>query len=774
MSKRLFFVASALPLALLAPVGAHAADSDAIEEIVVTARFREESAQDVPLAISAFSAEQMDRALIDTTFDLQYHTPGLFIQQGISGSSGASLEIRGQSASDTLLTTDSSVGVYVDSISIPRFLGLDTSLFDIERVEVLKGPQGTLFGRNTTGGAVSFVTAKPDYDGVHGYVDADGATFDTFTIGAALNIPLVDGRSALRLATKMRTSGGWDKSAGDGGNISDDEERFVRASLRLDPSDNVNVQVSGEAQTFENEGAPYISVDIGNALVAGNAALEGLVPPSRDSVFGGGQDIQSYSTGFNAGGLTAPDIENWNKFDRHAITGAVSVDFDDLTFKSISGFHNFTSSRSLDLDGTRTSGFQALLRTRADFYSQEFQLLGNALDNRLDWVVGAYWSREDGNEYSESYLAGTLGAALSPIGIPAPVFDGHVENESWALFTQGNYNFTDQLRLTLGFRYTDESKSLDSANRTIVGLTGDVVACSVPDGTVDDCKYGTNDGFDGNAWLVSLDYRVNDDVLVYIRSAEGFKGGGQNLRGTAQILTFSPVAEETATDVEVGIKGDFFDDELQLNADVWYTWYDDIQRSANVQVNGAFATIVKNAAKANMQGVELSATWIATERLSFIVNANYFDGEYEEWDDLDALGDPVDRSDTPFTSPDYAYGISGRWDQPTSYGFVSANVDYYWQDEVMLEADANYALSPSDPNFQDPDLVTQESYGLLNARIALETDYGLEFSLFGKNLTDEEYLVALTDSSRTALGTITALVGPPRIIGVGVKKSFGE
>jgi iron complex outermembrane receptor protein len=774
--RRAPIIAAMLPLLGSAP--ALAASEAVIEEIVVTARFREETSQDVPLAITAFSAAEMERQQIETTYDLQYQTPGLSAARTAAGPTGATLTIRGQSASDSLLTTDSSVGVYVDGVSIPRFFGLNTALFDVERVEILKGPQGTLFGRNTTGGAVQFVTRKADYRGIHGFAELDGGRFDTLNYGAAVNVPLVDDKAALRLAAKAFTSDGWARSDGDGSRIDDADEAVLRGNLQIDPVERLSINLGAEYQEVDNESGPFIPVTHGAGLVSTNAMLEGLVPPDQVAVVGG-QDYHDFTVGFD-GGTTQPALDNYSRYERNAVTAAVTLDLDVVDIRSITGWHDFESNRSIDLDGGPTSGHQTVLDADAEFFSQELQLLGEALDDRLEWVLGAYFSDEEGTDRSQSFLAGTLGALLSPVGLPVSVFDGDVDNESWALFGQGVFQATDNLRFTLGYRYTEEDKGLVSHNRsTIGGADGVDIACNVPAGTLADCTFETSDQFDGDAWLISADYRFNDEVMVYVRAAEGFKGGGQNLRGSPAILTFSPVDPETATDVEVGVKSDLLDRRLRFNVAAYRTDYQDIQRSAIVGgVDGAATTIIRNAAEATIQGVELAATWAPVDQLTFVATGNYFDAEYDKWPDLvpDAGGDlvPIDRSPTPFTGSEWTYSLSARWDQALTFGLLSVTVDYYWQDDALLSADLNHALSPSDPSFQDPSLVTQDSYGLWNARTSLFLpQQGLEVAVFGKNLGDEEYLTSITDLSRTALGQIVGLSGAPRTWGVTLKKTFG-
>src|SRR5690606_29623417 len=222
-----------------------AAATAAIEEVVVTARKRAENLQDVPIAVSAFSQSELEDQTIQEFVDLRAHLPGVHISQVQGDPSAAVISIRGQSQADTLLTTDSSVGVYVDGVNLPRQQGLNANLFDLERVEVLKGPQGTLYGRNTTGGAINLITRKPDFDGWHGYLSGSTGNENFVQVAGAVNVPLAD-NAAARLAVQKTDQDGWGESTFTGNELYDQDELFVRGSLLFELTERLSILLQGD------------------------------------------------------------------------------------------------------------------------------------------------------------------------------------------------------------------------------------------------------------------------------------------------------------------------------------------------------------------------------------------------------------------------------------------------------------------------------------------------------------------------------------------------
>ncbi|MCY4563537.1 MAG: TonB-dependent receptor plug domain-containing protein, partial [Gammaproteobacteria bacterium] len=244
------------------------ARSMVVEEVLVTARKREESLQEVPVAVSAFSQEQIELQTIQEFIDIEAQVPGVHIQTTQHDPSIAAVSIRGQQQPDFLLTNDSAVGAYVDNVNLPRQSGLNANLFDIERIEVLKGPQGTLYGRNTTGGAINIISRKADHDGSHGYLKASYGNKNFTQISGALNIPFSD-TAAGRIAVQKTDQDGWGESRFTGDDLYDQDEIFLRGSLVWDPSDRVNIQVQADYMDLDEGGAIEKLVQPGGNFING-------------------------------------------------------------------------------------------------------------------------------------------------------------------------------------------------------------------------------------------------------------------------------------------------------------------------------------------------------------------------------------------------------------------------------------------------------------------------------------------------------------------------
>ncbi len=766
---------------LLLDTGVAMAAQGAIEEIVVTARKRAESLQEVPVAVSAFSDQELQNQSIQEFIDIEAQLPGVQIRQAQADPSIALVVIRGQSQADTLLTTDSSVGVYVDGVNLPRQNGLNANIFDLERVEVLKGPQGTLYGRNTTGGAINLITRKPDYAGWHGYIKGAAGNESFTQFSGAVNIPLAD-TAAARLAVQKTDQDGWGKSNFTGNDLYDQDEIFVRGSLMLDPTNRLNILVQADYMDLSEGGAaekllqpggnpldPNNTLPVTPTIVAG-VELGVLNPadiPSAANPIPGPTFVPGLMAGYQAlVGYTQGDAletdSNADVFSEATLWGGgltIAYDVTDtIEFKSITGYRDWDTERLLDMDGTPFTILHPRLAVDADFFSQELQLLGST--NRLDWVAGAYYSKEEGTDGSVTSAV----AVLNPFN--PNVLDGDVENSSWALFAQGTYAVTDRLNATVGLRYTEEKKELTSHNRSFNQITQSFV-CQVPPGNlpIDECSADFSDTFSDPSWLVSADYQLRDGLMTYASISKGFRGGGQNLRGSVDPASFTSFEPEVATTYELGLKGDFLDRLLRVNAAAYLTDYEDIQRSIIVPgAGGNVVTVLTNAAEAEVTGFELEAWLYATESLTLFATAGWIDFEYQEFDSLAQDGVTIiDRSDEDVALPEWEYSLSARYDAAIGRNLLGVQVDYSWRDDVII-----------DPRSAVPDAVTQDSFGLLNGRI--EYDFvgtGLTVALWGKNLTDEEWIATATDFSGN-IGHTIGVVGRPRSYGLTVSYDFGD
>lgn len=754
-------VAAAAALSIAGPVYAQDAREGATssDEIVVTARRREESLQEVPISITAISEEAIQNQSINELIDLQRQVPGLQIASATSSPIGNFITIRGQGQADQLLTTDGSVGVYIDGVYNPRSLGLSSILQDVQRVEVLRGPQGTLFGRNTTGGAVSVITQQADSE-FGGSLRVIGGDYNNFDVSGILNVPI--GRDAgLRMYARRAMRDGFATDAA-GRDLNDEDLSYARARFDLIPSPDVSISLTadyGEVETgggaiqmsaWQYAGNAHAEVAAQTCLcVPGLAELNAVVPlmnswivnSGMDRTFGGQQQIS--------------EAETWSA------TANVSWDISDsLTFRSISGYREMQRRDVEDLDGTPLLILQPDLRTRFSFFSQEFQLLGGT--ETFQWVLGAYYSNEEGND-------GSVTPALPFLNPANPnTFDADVVNDSVALFGQATWEFAPRWSATAGVRWTEEHKEMVSRNHFIVVPFQEQPPiptaggfCRIDPAQLDDpaiCQASFSDDFSDYSWLLSLDYDITDDVMVYASASYGFRGGGQNLRGTPNTGSFDAYEPETALNYEVGLKSSSFDGRLIVNGALFLTEYEDIQRSIIV-AGLPPSTRTGNAAAATLTGGEVEVAWNPIDPLTLAFTAAYLNGEYDEYINI---GDGLDHSADPWPAPEWTYSASARYVVPLSMGDLAFQLDYSHADPVSTAIAGTNAQLVSALEGTDTDL--------FNGRISLDIDsINAQVAVFGRNLADEDYYT----SRLSVVGVGLRYAGYPRYVGAELRWRFG-
>ncbi|UNU43006.1 TonB-dependent receptor [Sphingopyxis sp. YF1] len=743
-----------------ADAGADAASSG-IEDIVVTARKRAESVQDVPVAITAMSGDQMvDRSVKDIT-DIAASTPSFFAQTSSADPAALLVSMRGQSATDALMTLDSPVGVYVDGVYLPRSIGLRAAMVDIERVEVLRGPQGTLFGKNTTGGAVSITTRQPDLLETGGFVSMILGERGKMEATGALNVPLVRDVLAVRAVVQYSGNNGYGRNLL-GQRIGGDVTKTGRLNVAFAPSDRLRVNLSADYQRIKGDGIitrlSWLN-PIGGAaplpaptnLLRATLAQQGLAdtPANRATAYAFLQQaLLGNGTGsFYDAPTTSPQS---NEYEGYGVSGTIEYDVSDyLSVKSITANRWADRDSYVDFDGTPMVLFEPHYVTQSKVFSQELQLLSDPAE-RLSWILGGYYSKETGNEF-------TVSRTLPPILPTNPgISDGDVTNKSVAVFGQANYRVSDAVRVTAGLRWTEETKSLLTRNRNALG-------CNIPTSIRINgaCEGYLSDTYSDWSYLVSLDWTPGSGTLFYARTSRGFKGGGQNLRGQASDpRTFNPFRPETVTDYEVGAKLDLFDRRLRMNLAGYHAIYEDIQRSTSIQPPvGSATTLITNAAKAKINGIEAEITAQPTDRLTLNVNSSYTDAGYSRFIDP-ILGD---RSDERFPVPRWTLATNLTYELPTSLGDLKFIAGWNWRSATSLRPAALVQSS-----------VTQKAYGLVDTRISLHVDaIDADVAVFAKNLFDKKYIVGAVDLDRT-LGYNIVNVGTPRLIGVEFRKSFGS
>ncbi len=712
-----------------------------IEEIIVTARKREESLQDVPIAVSAFSGESLSNKGVTNVAQVAHYTPGLEMDStaAISGSSAAlTAFIRGIGMSDFLLTIDPGVGLYVDDVYVARSVGGMVDLLDIERVEVLKGPQGTLFGRNTIGGAVSIHSRDPGEE-LTGNISITVGTDERLDFRGSLDVPLGE-RLFSSFSFSSKTKDGYGtrlpfpddyipKSVpagtapdaygggelyGNGDKLGEVNTQSARAKF-LYTGDNLQARLSIDA-TRTRETAPVSTLlgftptfGTGAALAdAYNAAVLGLLAPGVLPPLDGPIYDQRWITGDEH--TTWGNAPSQSDYDLFGVALTLNWTLGSVDVKSITAYRDLDSAFGRDGD----SSPMVIDHTRNEYeheqFSQEFQFTGTLLNERLNWVAGVYYFEEDGYDRVQVPLG--LDIDLGLTGLPGTVINlwldeaNDVENTSKAVFAQVTYDFTPNFSATLGVRHTKDEKDYSPTH-----VTQGVDPLNL---LTDDASASFND----TSPRLSVDYRWNDNVFTYASYSAGFKSGGFTGRTVDPKDGARPFDPEEAETYEVGIKLDF--DRARINAALFRTDYTDLQ----VINQEGITPITVNAGKSEINGIELEILVLPTDNLTLLFGYSYLDADYTEITDPNAtIDDTFDFANTPENS----FNVSADYAINFDSGELLLRADYNWKDDHFNDA-------------ENTPLLAQDSFGLLNLSASFTTAERWKVSAGVTNATDELYL----------------------------------
>jgi iron complex outermembrane receptor protein len=726
-----------------------------LEEIVVSARRVQENQQTVPISITAFSAGQLAAQGIDNIVDVAMATPNLHLAPAI-GSNAASISMRGQYQQENLLTVDPSVGVYVDDVYYARDYSILGDLLDVSGVEVLKGPQGTLYGRNTTGGAIKVTTAPADPNGGYtGFADAFYGNYQAVGFSGALNIPLIPETLAIRYAGSYRWHDGYTSSwlvpvdfpTGVATSLTpisriptDNENRYTqRVSLRYTPIEAIQVDVVGTV-FHANEHGPLNVSPYGDVQ---NYTLGDATP----AVF---QNSPQRTADFYAG------LTDWlpsSRIDTKSVGSTLRWNISDhITAKAILGYVQASNLSYTNSDGTVTPGLgfiniEVREDQRARQTSEEFQLLGEMFDKRLNWIVGLYNFDEKGHE-DELGATYVFDANVSTSG----AYDAH--NESKSAFGSLIFKATDALRFNAGVRYTEDKKGINSYPRfTYTGvciltpLPG-LETSTTPGGP---CSFANTLKSSYPLFDVGIDYQLTSDIFAYVKVNDGYRSGGQQGRIPVGIFP-APFGPEKVMNYEAGIKSELFDHNLRLNLSVFYDRYSNIQETVLIPLpDKSVASLQANKGSAKIDGIEFES--VARLGSQFSVNAGL---GYTHI----VFNDPTVVQPN---SPKLTVDIGPQFVQPTPLGRVTMRLDYMYTGPVYYDA----SLDTPQNNLA--------GYSLLNGRLGVTLKSNLELSLYGKNLLDKQYYNQEYQAGYTPglfWGVRQAYVGPPRTYGVEAKYSF--
>jgi iron complex outermembrane receptor protein len=748
-------------LSALLAVGPLPAQEEALEEIIVTAQRREERMQETPVAITAFTGAELEQRSIGDLAGVGNFTPNMNFSNSPGGSGGGNnsqIYIRGVGQNDFLITTDPGVAVYMDGVYVARSMGSIMNLIDMERVEVLRGPQGTLFGKNAVGGALSLITAKP-IDEFDGNVELKTGSRDRIDATGMINLLLIPGELAARVAAQTRNQDGYGDRLVDGVDLGDVNEDAVRASLLWQPSDALTFTLVGDYSRGREESVAQHLV----ALDATNAPL---------------LNLWNALVGFPSGVPMTPDLllddeydtrqtgRSINDMDVYGISLTADWEVAGLNVKSITAYRDGDVDFSRDGDNSPAPYVETFNNTDQNQFSQELHVSGKAFSDRLDWLVGAYYFNENAIDHTDVILADGLFDALEalpfpliplgpwpcpqPPGSPLPCIGGpgnpinqqfdlrfdvynEMDIESVALFGQGTWHLTDRWTITGGLRQTWESKDYLLIHRRLHAGTFVVPPTEI-----------------GDDWSeltprAGTEYQWTEDLMTYFVASRGFKSGGFNGRPTTQeaVESYDP---EFVWSYEIGVKSEWLERRLRLNAAAFHNDYTDIQlTSVRATPEGNLLLVVENAGEANVDGFEIEMVAKPAHWLDLSAGLGYTDAEYSKLNP----GATVTEDTKFIQTPEWTFNASVQLTWPLAdWGTVRLRGDYSYRDDMFMDANNTEALR-------------QDGYGLVNARLAFTTtDEHWELALAGTNLTDKRYIgngIAALDS----FGTAEAYFGPP-------------
>jgi iron complex outermembrane receptor protein len=727
-----------------------------IEEVVVTARKEEESIQDVPVAVTALSEQSLKNTSTFSTVDLQYQVPNITTREQGGQSTAAVFQIRGQVQNEVIASLDTSVAFYDDGVYIARPHGVNIAFVDIASVQVLRGPQGTLFGHNTTGGAIVVNSNAPDLGELSGSISAVAASFGSEQYTGVLNIPLIDNTLGLRIAGQTLSTDGYSKDLTNGYQHATKEHDFLRMRLLWEPTDTLAFDLSSQyikIDQRQNAIIPLFALNPSDtsfieSLLTGNGGVEAccltfaLAPDYNDYVRG-----NSYDTNYDPGFLPETGIAI------QSLTLSTDWELPWFTAKFISSFRSYDDLiNRLDIDGTPNKIVDTKQTGDGEQLSFELQFTGISYNDRLQWAAGIY-------HFDESVL--DLGETDAFLAVHV-VTRGYIDNISQGIYAQATYRMWENVGITAGLRYSTDEKGL-----RITAETADT--CSIPDEYQDpneNCVGVFNKDFSKVNYTLGIDYAFNDDAMIYGSLTTGYRAGGQNLRGTTP-ETLSPFDPENVTQLELGMKSDWFDQLLRANLAVFWADYTDIQRTQFIAVNGVPATVTSNAASASISGVELELTALPTDRLELGASLGLLSAEYDEFNGFDG----TDKSDEKFDDvPEMTYSVSATYTIEFGAEYTWMNrLDYSWADDIpSQQGNLKYF---KDRGYDAEPITTFPATGNLNARSNLSFASGLDISIYGRNLTDEyRYTSIILGQGPDFISRIVS--APGRNYGVEVSYNF--
>jgi len=784
-----------------------------LEEVVVTARRREEVIQKTPVAITAFSAADLTNKAIQGLNDLQTLTPSLTSNKNNTNSMGMEISLRGQTETRTSANSSGTVGVYVDDVydQGAEISGSLINLVDLERVEVLKGPQGTLYGRNTTGGAIKFVTKKPT-DDFEGYLTLGLGNYDRHYVEGMVNVPIVEGKAAARIVGVFDEHSGYSYDVLNKRDLDDLHKWAVRGTLKLDPTDDLDIVVAGNVGVGRNNGTDnrttYLQPGISTAAEDIAVALN-LVPLSTLSplFLGGSAAAKAAATAAITAALPAvnaavqqalnaprdqarehPLYLTGQKAQTEGGSVTLTYDWDPVTIKSVTAMVRSDRKSLYNAGGGYWTPLFGNQQATNQQISQELQVSGVGLDNdRLKYSAGIYYFHTNVTEFRNSAASFPLFLGPQGLGVTGPNQNHNaIVDQSLAAYGQATLALTDSVNFTGGVRWTTESE--DNLVNGIVysGLiSGSKATCGAPFPATaatpaSQCFVPLTSSSRNVSYTAGLDWSVTDAMLLYAKTSRGYRAGGAN-QYPAPGTPVTPYGPEIVADYEGGIKSQWFDNRFRLNADIYHSDYTNIQRGGSQAVpNGQGGTIIVtetiNAAAATIDGAELEAELIPAKGLKLGATVAYTYPKYLKYTQANLAypGGVEDLSGEPFYYVSrWTYTLTAGYEFDTDFANIHTELDWSYRTKASLYAHDLYPATPTGPSAPIGS-TTQPGFGLLDASVSLDMpQYSSTLTLWGKNMLDKRYFASFNSLVNNGVGTGVGNFGDPATFGVDYTYHFG-
>jgi len=772
-----------LSAVVLSSLAAMTADTSfaavALEEIVVTAQKRQESAQDVGMSINALSGSTLKDAGVSSPNDLGKVVPGFVYTKTPRGTPTYSL--RGIGFDDNSLASAPTVSTYLDEAPMPYPVMTRFTAFDLAQVEVLKGPQGILFGQNSTGGAINFISAKPT-DEFEAGIEGSYGRFETFETNGFVSGALSDSLRVRASFMAIQAGEGWQKSYTRDDELGELDVFSGRFIADWDLNDDLSMRFVFQGWTDQSDTQAAQLLETQHSVDAGANPVYDAYPRS--------------ALDNNAADWDANPVKPLERDDSF-IQPSLRFDYvlsDSLTLTSITTYSDYEQDFNQDTDGANLQNFSLENVGSIESFNQELRLTGDTDD--LKWILGVNYTKDDTVDDTTYYFAQNSVAAF---GIAEATSTADQEIETRAVFGNVAWSATDSITVNLGMRYTEDEREYegctgDTGDGTMAGLFSFLWGASIlpgqcttgnlqPNGTYVPGLVNRELDEDNTSWRVGLDWQVNEDLLAYANVSQGYKSGSIPAVNSSTDAQIDPVTQESVLAYEAGFKSTLMDGAMRLNGAAWYYDYEDKQLRGRIldQIFGSLEALI-NVPESEVYGAEIGVDVLPTENLTLSVNASYTKTEVTKGpaadDSFGPLGNQISYDGLSFPhTPEVHISARAHYERAVTedlMGFFDISVVYQDETEGLFADKAVLAATEASPFTRpgvtvDPDVFNVDSYTTVDARIGIETfDETWEVALWGKNLTDKYYW----NNATQGLDNLYRLASMPRTYGVSAAYRF--